>query len=105
VAPVLFVCDPDKRLYAVYSLGDRGALVATRTAVVSFSHAVAKGRRDVGARRLARRREPELRAASAPSRHDALEQGLFFIDRRASSAIESWWGRSSRCPARRPSRK
>ena len=29
-SPFPFVCDPDKRLYAVYGLGDRGALEATR---------------------------------------------------------------------------
>ena len=33
-APFPLVCDPDKRLYAVYGLGDRGALEATRTAVI-----------------------------------------------------------------------
>lgn len=37
--PYPFVCDPDKRLYAVYGIGDRGALVATRNALVSFSSA------------------------------------------------------------------
>jgi putative peptide zinc metalloprotease protein len=42
-APFPLVCDPDKRLYAVYGLGDRGALEATRTAVVSFSYAVSQG--------------------------------------------------------------
>ena len=42
-SPFPFVCDPDKRLYAVYGLGDRGALEATRTALVSFSHAFTHG--------------------------------------------------------------
>ena len=32
-SPFPFVCDPDKRLYAVYGLGDLGALTATRTAL------------------------------------------------------------------------
>ena len=44
-APVPYpvVCDPDKRLYAVYGLGDRGALVATRTGLVSFARAFTTG--------------------------------------------------------------
>ncbi|HJR04261.1 MAG TPA: redoxin domain-containing protein [Methylomirabilota bacterium] len=41
--PYPFVCDPDKRLFAVYGLGDRGALEATRSAVVSFSCAFTHG--------------------------------------------------------------
>src|SRR5262247_2485904 len=41
--PYPFVCDPDKRLYAVYGLGDLGALEATKTAVVSFAHAFTHG--------------------------------------------------------------
>jgi peroxiredoxin len=32
-----FICDPDKRLFGVYDLGDAGSLEATRNAVVSFS--------------------------------------------------------------------
>src|SRR6266478_5295906 len=43
ILPFPFVCDPDKRLYAVYGLGDRRALEATRTAVVSFAHAFTHG--------------------------------------------------------------
>jgi peroxiredoxin len=50
--PYPFVCDPDKRLFAVYGLGDRGALEATRSAVVSFSYAFTHG--DTG---------PQLRGA------------------------------------------
>jgi peroxiredoxin len=81
-APFPFVCDPDKRLYAVYGLGDRGALVASRTAIVSFSHAVAKGDGgtwvrgawlDVANRNFVRRLHHHAMTA--------LEQGLFFIDR------------------------
>jgi putative peptide zinc metalloprotease protein len=77
-----FVCDPDKRLYAVYGLGDRGALEATRTAVVSFSYAVASGnggtwirgaRIDVVNRNFLRRLHHHAMTA--------LEQGLFFIDK------------------------
>jgi putative peptide zinc metalloprotease protein len=43
ILPFPFVCDPDKRLYAVYGLGDRRALEATRTAVVSFAYAFTHG--------------------------------------------------------------
>ncbi|HTO11813.1 MAG TPA: redoxin domain-containing protein [Candidatus Binatia bacterium] len=44
-APLPFpvICDPDKWLYTVYGLGERGALEATKTAVVSFAHAFAHG--------------------------------------------------------------
>ena len=38
-----FICDPDKRLFAVYDLGDRGSLEATRNTLVSFSTAFATG--------------------------------------------------------------
>jgi peroxiredoxin len=38
-----FICDPDKRLYGVYDLGDRGSLEATRNTVVSFSTAFMSG--------------------------------------------------------------
>ena len=69
-SPFPFVCDPDKRLYAVYGLGDRGALEATRSALVSFSHAFTHGDAGpAGARRVARRHEPEL-PAPAPSPRD-----------------------------------
>jgi peroxiredoxin len=80
--PFPFVCDPDKRLYAVYGLGDRGALEATRTALVSFSHAFTHG--DTG---------PQLRGAwlDVMNRNflrrlhhhamTAVEQGIFLVDR------------------------
>ena len=80
--PYPFVCDPDKRLYAVYGLGDRGALEATRSAVVSFSYAFTHG--DTG---------PQLRGAwlDVMNRNfvrrlhhhamTALEQGIFLVDR------------------------
>lgn len=80
--PYPFVCDPDKRLYAVYGLGDRGALEATRSAVVSFGHALAHGDGgtqvrgawvDVANRNFLRRLHHH--AVSA------LEQGVFLIDR------------------------
>jgi peroxiredoxin len=80
--PYPFVCDPDKRLFAVYGLGDRGALEATRSAVVSFTYAFTNG--DTG---------PQLRGAwlDVVNRNfvrrlhhhamTALEQGIFLIDR------------------------
>src|SRR2546425_1155128 len=80
--PYPFVCDPDKRLFAVYGLGDRGALEATRSAVVSFSYAFTHG--DTG---------PQLRGAwlDVMNRNfvrrlhhhamTALEQGIFLIDK------------------------
>ena len=81
--PFPFVCDPDKRLYAVYGLGDRGALVATRTAVVSFAHAVSTGEGgiwvrgaylDVANKNFLRRLHHHATSA--------LEQGIFLIDKR-----------------------
>ena len=81
-SPFPFVCDPDKRLYAVYGLGDRGALEATRTALVSFSHAFTHG--DAG---------PQLRGAwlDVMNRNflrrlhhhamTAVEQGIFIVDK------------------------
>lgn len=41
--PYPFICDPDKRLYARYGLGDMGVLEATRNTFISFSHAAATG--------------------------------------------------------------
>jgi peroxiredoxin len=79
--PYPFVCDPEKRLFAVYGLGNRGALEATRSAVVSFSYAFTHG--DTG---------PQLRGAwlDVMNRNfmrrlhhhamTALEQGLFLVD-------------------------
>jgi peroxiredoxin len=81
-APFPFVCDPDKRLYAIYGLGDRGALDATRTAVVSFSRALAQGDGgtwtkgawlDVMNRNFVRRLHHHAMTA--------LEQGVFLVDR------------------------
>jgi len=80
--PFPFVCDPDKRLYAVYGLGDRGALEATRTAVVSFSYAVSQGEGstwvkgaylDVLNRNFLRRLHHHAMTA--------IEQGLFVVDK------------------------
>ena len=80
--PYPFVCDPDKRLYAVYGLGDLGVLAATRTAVVSFAHAFTTGDgsaqirgvvADIRNRNFVRRLHHHATTA--------LEQGLFFVDK------------------------
>jgi peroxiredoxin len=83
--PYPVVCDPDKRLYAVYGLGDRGVLAATRAAAVSFSVSFTTG--DAG---------PQLRGAwlDVMNRNfvrrlhhhatTALEQGLFLVDRQGT---------------------
>ena len=80
--PFPFVCDPDKRLYAVYGLGDVGALEATRTAVVSFAHAFTHGDTrnqirgawfDVVNRNFLRRLHHHAMTAQ--------EQGMFLIDK------------------------
>jgi peroxiredoxin len=76
-----FVCDPDKRLYAVYNLGDHGALEATRNTLVSFSTAVRTGEAvetiraswiDVVNRNFIRRLHHHA--------FTAIEQGVFIID-------------------------
>jgi len=80
--PYPFVCDPDKRLYAVYGLGDVGALEATRTAVVSFAHAFTHGDTrnqirgawfDVVNRNFLRRLHHHAMTAQ--------EQGMFLVDK------------------------
>jgi putative peptide zinc metalloprotease protein len=80
--PYPFVCDPDKRLYAVYGLGDVGALEATKTAVVSFAHAFTHGDSrnqirgawfDVMNRNFLRRLHHHAMTAQ--------EQGMFLVDK------------------------
>jgi peroxiredoxin len=80
--PFPFICDPDKRLYAVYGLGERGALEATRTAVVSFAHAFTHGDTtnqirgayfDVLNRNFLRRLHHHASSA--------LDQGMFLVDK------------------------
>lgn len=80
--PYPFVCDPDKRLYAVYGLGDIGALEATKTAVVSFAHAFTHGDTtnqfrgawfDVVNRNFLRRLHHHAMTAQ--------EQGMFLVDK------------------------
>ena len=82
ILPFPFVCEPDKRLYAVYGLGDRRALEATRTAVVSFAHAFTHGDSvnqvrgawlDVMNRNFLRRLHHHAMTAH--------EQGIFLIDK------------------------
>jgi peroxiredoxin len=82
ILPFPFVCDPDKRLYAVYGLGDLRALEATRTAVVSFAHAFTHGDAvnqirgawfDVMNRNFLRRLHHHAMTAH--------EQGIFLVDK------------------------
>jgi peroxiredoxin len=82
ILPFPFVCDPDKRLYAVYGLGDLRALEATRTAVVSFAHAFTHGDTvnqirgawfDVVNRNFVRRLHHHAMTAQ--------EQGIFLVDK------------------------
>jgi peroxiredoxin len=79
--PYPFICDPDKRLYAVYGLGDRGALEATRHGIVSFARAFSTGDGaaqvrgawlDVANRNFLRRLQHHTTTA--------LEQGVFVVD-------------------------
>jgi len=81
--PFPFVCDPDKRLYAVYGLGDRGAMDAAKNAIVTLASSIKTGetRRtiygaylDIANRNFARRLHHH--AATA------VEHGLFLIDRK-----------------------
>jgi peroxiredoxin len=81
--PFPYVCDPDKRLYAVYGLGNLGALEATKTAVVSFAHAFTHGDShaqlrgawlDVMNRNFVRRLHHHAMTAQA--------QGMFLVDKR-----------------------
>lgn len=41
--PYPFVCDPDKRLFATYGIGDQGVIAATRNTVVAFATAAQRG--------------------------------------------------------------
>ncbi len=79
--PYAFICDPDKRLYAVYGLGDHGALAATRSGVVSFARAFTKG--DTSAQLRGAWVDVVNRNFLKRLHHhatSALEQGLFVID-------------------------
>lgn len=79
--PYPFVCDPDKRLYATYNLGDRGALEASRNTVISFANAFMEGEGitnvrgswlDVANRNFIRRLHHHALTA--------VDQGIFIID-------------------------
>jgi peroxiredoxin len=79
--PYPFVCDPDKRLYATYNLGDRGALEASRNTVVSFAKALTEGEGlnnvrgswlDVANRNFIRRLHHHALTA--------VDQGIFILD-------------------------
>lgn len=80
--PFPFICDPDKRLYAVYGLGDHGALQATVNTIVSFSTAFVSGDgletvraswKDVANRNFVRRLHHHALTA--------MEQGIFIVDK------------------------
>lgn len=79
--PFPFVCDPDKRLFAQYGLGDRGVVEAARSTVVSLAHASQVGEAgetaramwlDAGNRHFLRRLHHHLLTA--------MDQGLFILD-------------------------
>jgi putative peptide zinc metalloprotease protein len=79
--PYPFVCDPDKRLYAIYNIGDRGVLEANKNTIVAFGTAFLNGEGvetvraswiDVANRNFVRR--------LAHHALTAVEQGLFFLD-------------------------
>ncbi len=79
--PYPFVCDPDKRLYAIYDIGDRGVLEANKNTVVAFGSAFLSGEGletvraswiDVANRNFVRR--------LAHHALTAVEQGLFILD-------------------------
>lgn len=79
--PYPFVCDPEKRLYALYGLGDRGVLTAAKTAVVSFATAAREGEfsnnvrgsvLDIANRNFLRRLHHHALTA--------IDQGIFIID-------------------------
>jgi alkyl hydroperoxide reductase subunit AhpC len=77
-----FICDPDKRLYAVYGLGDRGSLEATRNTFVSFSTAFRTG---VGVETVRASWVDVMNRNFIRRLHHhaltAVSQGLFIIDR------------------------
>lgn len=77
-----FVCDPDKRLFALYGLGDRGVLEASRNTVISFSHIFQSG--EVAKTVYGAWLDTVNRNFLRRLHHHALtamEQGLFIIDK------------------------
>jgi putative peptide zinc metalloprotease protein len=79
--PYPFVCDPDKRLYAIYDIGDRGVLEANKNTVIAFSTAFLQGEGPETVRAswidVANRNFVKRLAHHALS---AVDQGLFVLD-------------------------
>lgn len=79
-----FICDPDKRLYAVYGLGDKGVLEATKNTVISFTAPFAQSvEAGVETIRASWVDTVNRNFLSRLQHHalTALEQGVFIIDR------------------------
>jgi peroxiredoxin len=77
-----FVCDPDKRLFATYGLGDQGVLQAARNTIVSLVDASRKGEAEKS--KWAMSLDSGNRAFLQRLHHHALtavEQGIFVIDK------------------------
>jgi peroxiredoxin len=82
--PFPFVCDPDKRMYAVYGLGDRGVLEATRNMVISFTAPLAESVRAEVETIRASWMDTVNRNFLRRLHHHALtaiDQGVFIIDK------------------------
>lgn len=80
--PYPFVCDPDKRLYAVYGMGDSGVLQAARNAVVSHATSAVSG--ELGTTLRGSFLDIANRNFLHRLHHHALtaiEQGVFIIDK------------------------
>lgn len=79
--PYPFVCDPDKRLYAIYEIGDKGVLEANKNTVIAFSTAFLQGDGVETVRAswidVANRNFVKRLAHHALS---AVDQGLFVVD-------------------------
>jgi peroxiredoxin len=76
-----FICDPDKRLFAVYGLGDEGILSAARNTIISLVDANRLGEAEKS--RWALQLEAGNRTFLQKLHHHALtavEQGIFIID-------------------------
>ena len=82
--PYPFICDPDKRLFAVYSLGDRGVLEATKNTVISFTlpftESVKAGVETIRASWVDTMNRNFLQRLQHHAL-TAMEQGVFVIDR------------------------
>jgi peroxiredoxin len=77
-----FVCDPDKRLFAIFGLGDEGILSAARNTIISLVDAKRVGEAETS--RWALQLEAGNRTFLQKLHHHALtavEQGIFIIDR------------------------